>query len=96
VKKTENEDTYFRRYKRFIEHLYDTSRCYRDLVYLSKLVRMFIYIATGASILAVVLFNYPMATFEDIVQWLTKNSVGRLFAILIAFCLIIYGIEKPR
>jgi hypothetical protein len=96
VKKTENEDTYFRRFKRYIEHLYEHSRIYRDLVYLSRIVKMLIYFGTGLSIIVVVFFGKPMSSLEDIVTWMGHTYYGRLIAIFIAFSLMIYGIEKLR
>jgi hypothetical protein len=91
-----SEDTYFRRFKRYIENLYDHSRIYRDLVYVSKLVKMLIYFITGLSIIVVVFLGKPMASLEDIVTWMGHTSFGRIIAIFIAFSLMIYGIEKLR
>lgn len=93
--KTE-EETLFKRYKKFLENLYEESRIYRDLVYLSKIVRMIIYIATGVSIIFVVFFGKPLASLEYLVQWMSKTLIGRIIAVLVALCLIIYGLEKPR
>jgi hypothetical protein len=96
VKKAENEDTYFRRFKRFIERLYEHSRIYRDLVYLARIVKMLIYFGTGLSIIIVVFFGKPMGSLEDLVNWMSHTSYGRLIAIFIAFSLMIYGVEKLR
>ncbi|MCX6821881.1 MAG: hypothetical protein NTW30_03830 [Candidatus Aenigmarchaeota archaeon] len=96
MQKTTEEETLFKRYKRFIENLYEESRLYRDLVYLSKFIRMFIYIVTGASIFIFVVLGKPMASFEDLIYLMTKTLYGRILALLIAFCFIIYGLERPR
>lgn len=93
--KTE-EETFFKRYKKFLEDLYEESRIYRDLVYLSRVVKMIIYIATGISIILVVFFGKPMATLEHITHWMSETLLGRIIAILVALSLIIYGLEKPR
>jgi len=91
-----DEETLFRRYKHFLENLYKDSRIYRDLVYLSRVVKMVIYVATGASIIAVVFFGKPMASLEYLVDWMSRTIIGRVIALLIALSLIIYGLEKPR
>ena len=96
MKKTENEDTYFRRFKRFIERLYQHSRIYRDLVYLSRVVKMLIYFGTGLSIIIVVFLGKPMGSLEDLVNWMSQTFYGRLIALFIAFSLMIYGVEKLR
>ncbi len=94
--KTTEEETVIKRYKKFIENLYKESRIYRDLVYFSKFMRMFIYIVTGASIFIFVVLGKPMASFEDLIYLMTKTLFGRVLALLIAFSMIIYGLEKPR
>jgi hypothetical protein len=94
--KSTEEESVFKKYKMLIENLYKESRLYRDLVYLSRFVRMFIYLATGASIFIFVVLGKPMASFEDLINLMTKTIYGRFIALLIAFSLIIYGLEKPR
>jgi hypothetical protein len=96
VKKKGNEDTYFRRFKRYIENLYDTSRTYRDLVYLSKIIKMMIYFGTGFSIILVIVLGKRMSSLEDLVNWMSQNYFGKFVAVLIAFGLMIYGLEKLR
>ena len=96
MERVKNEDTYFGRFKKYIENLYETSRTYRDLVYLSKVIKMMIYFGTGFSIILVIVFGKPMSSFEDIVNWMSQNYFGKLVAILIAFGLMIYGVEKIR
>ena len=94
-KKTE-EETAFRRYKKFIENLYEESRLYRDLVLLSRVVKMIIYVAVGVSIIAVVFFGKPMASLESLVYWMSRTIIGRIVALLFGLSLIIYGLEKLR
>jgi hypothetical protein len=96
MQKTTEEESAFRRYRRFLENLYDKSRLYRDLVYMSKVVRMSIYIITGVSIIIIALSGKPMATFDDLISLMTRTVYGRVLALLIAFSFIIYGLEKPR
>jgi len=94
--KTTEEESVIRRYRRFLENLYDESRIYRDLVYLSKVVRMLVYIVTGISIFVFVFSGKPIMTFENLVYVMTKTLSGRVIALLIGFCFIIYGLERPR
>jgi len=94
--KTTEEESVFRKYKRFLESMYQESRIYRDLVYLSRIVKMLIYVMTGASIFIFVVLGKPMTSFEDLINLMTKTMYGRILALLIAFSLIIYGLEKPR
>lgn len=95
-KKVADEDTIFIKYKNFLERLYDHSRIYRDLVYLSKFMRMILYVFLGVSILVVILFQKPMSSFESLIGWLIKTPIGKFVALFFALSLIIYGIEKPR
>ncbi len=96
MKKSDSEDTYFERFKRYIENLYEHSRFYRDLVYLSKIIKMMIYFGTGFSIILVIVLGKPMGSLEDLVNWMSQNYFGKFIAVLIAFGLMIYGIEKLR
>jgi len=96
VSNKENEDTYFRRFKKYIETLYETSRMYRDIVYLSRAIKMMIYFGTGFSIILVIVLGRPMSSLEDIINWMSQNYFGKFVAILIAFGLMIYGLEKLR
>ena len=90
------EEKLHRRVKKFLENLFKESRLYRDLVYLAKLVKMLIYLATGISIIVVVFLGKPFASLEDLVNWMGQTIFGRIIALFIAFCLIIYGLEKLR
>ena len=90
------EETIYRRVKRTLEDLFKESRFYRDLVYISKIVKMLIYFGTGISIIVVVFFGKPVGTLQDLVNWMSQTILGRLIAIFIAFSLIIYGLEKLR
>ena len=90
------EETIYRRVKKTLENLFKESRLYRDLVYISKLVKMLIYLGTGISIIIVVSLGKPFASLENLVNWMSQTIFGRLIAIFIAFCLIIYGLEKLR
>jgi hypothetical protein len=94
--KPTEEESFFKRYRKTLENLYDHSRIYRDLVYLSKVVTMFVYIVTGASIIIFTLLGKPMTTFDSLIFLMTKTIPGRILALLIAFCFIIYGLERPR
>jgi hypothetical protein len=95
-KKIAEEDTLFIKYRDFLEKLYDESRLYRDLVYLSKFARMILYVFLGVSILADIFFQGPIGSFENLIYWLTRTSVGKIVALFFAMSLIIYGIERPR
>jgi hypothetical protein len=57
---------------------------------------MLIYIITGSSIIIFALLGKPMTTFDDLIYLMTKTIAGRIIALLIAFCFIIYGLERPR
>jgi len=90
------EEKLQRRVKKTLEEWFKESRLYRNLVYLSKLVKMLIYLGTGISIIVVVFLGKPMASLDDIVNWMSQTIFGRIVAIFIALCLIIYGLEKLR
>ena len=94
--KLTDEETFFKRCKKTLEEWFKESRLYRDLVYISKLVKMLIYLGTGISIIVVVFLGKPMASLEDLVNWMSQTIFGRIIAIFIAFSLIIYGLEKLR
>ena len=91
-----DEETFFRKCEKTLEEWFKESRLYRDLVYLSKIVKMLIYLGTGISIIVVVFLGKPMTSLEDIVNWMSQTILGRIIAVFIAFCLIIYGLEKLR
>jgi hypothetical protein len=93
--KTTEEESFFKKYKKTIENLYEHSRLYRDLVYLSKVVRMSIYIIIGVSII-IALFRNSYTSFDDLIYLMTRTIIGKILALLIAFSFIIYGLEKPR
>jgi len=84
------------KYNRFIERIYENSKLYRDLVFFSRIVKMLIYVLTGASIIIVVLFGQPMASLEDLVSLMTRTLWGKVVALLVGLSLIVYGLEKPR
>jgi hypothetical protein len=90
------EETIYRRIKKTLEEWFRESRLYRDLVYLSKLVKMLIYLGTGISIIIVVFLGKPFASLEDLIHWMSQTFPGRIIALFVAFCLIIYGLEKLR
>jgi len=90
------EEKLHRRVKKTLEEWFKKSRLYRNIVYLSKLVKMLIYLGTGLSIIIVVFLGKPMGSLEDLVNWMGQTIFGRIIAIFIAFCLIIYGLEKLR
>jgi len=91
-----DEETFFNKVEKTLEKWFKKSRLYRDLVYLSKIVKMLIYLGTGFSIIIVVFLGKPFASLEDLVNWMSQTIFGRLIAIFIAFSLIIYGLEKLR
>lgn len=91
-----DEETFFRRVEKTLEKWFKKSRLYRDLVYLSKLVKMLIYLGTGVSILIMVFIGKPMGSLQDLLTWMTQTIPGRIIAVFIAFSLIIYGLEKLR
>ena len=93
--KATEEESFFKRYKKTLENLYDHSRVYRDLVYLSKVVRMSIYIVIGVSII-IAIFRNSYTTFDDLIYLMTRTIIGRILALLVGFSFIIYGFEKPR
>ena len=95
MSKITEEESFFKRYRKTLENLYDHSRVYRDLVYLSKVVTMLVYIVTGASII-IAIFKNSYTTFDDLIYLMTRTTIGRILAPLIAFCFIIYGLERPR
>lgn len=90
------EEKLHKRIKKTLEQWFKKSRFYRDLVYVSKLMKMLIYLGTGISILVVVFLGRPMSSLEDLVNWMSQTIFGRVVAIFIALCLIIYGLEKLR
>jgi len=90
------EETLFKRFKKTLEGWFKESRLYRDLVYMSKIVKMLIYLGTGISIIIVVFLGRPFASLEDLVNWMSQTIFGRIIALFVAFCLIIYGLEKLR
>ncbi len=90
------ERSFTEKYNRFIERVYENSRLYRDLVFFSRIVKMLIYVLTGASIIIVVLFGQPMASFGDLVSLMTQTLWGKVVALLVGLSLIVYGLEKPR
>lgn len=96
-KKRKNiEDGMVKEYKTFLERLYERSRIYRDLVFMSRVARMIIYLVLGISIIVLVLSGKPLVNIEKIIYWLSGNLIGRIIAIIFGVLLIIYGIEKPR
>ena len=90
------EETFFRKVKKTLEDLFKESRLYRDIVYLSKIIKMLIYLGTGISIIIVVFLGKPFASLEDLIHWMSQTFPGRIIALFVAFCLIIYGLEKLR
>jgi len=90
------EEKLHRRVKKTLEEWFKESRFYRDLVYISKLVKMLIYFGTGISIIVVVFLGKSMTSLNDIVNWMGQTILGRIIAVFIAFSLMIYGLEKLR
>ncbi len=91
-----DEQSFFDKVEKTLEKWFKKSRLYRDLVYLSKLVKMLIYLGSGVSILIMVFLGKPMGSLEDLLTWMTQTIFGRIIALFIAFSLIIYGLEKLR
>ena len=92
----DDEQSFFNRVEKTLEKWFKKSRLYRDLVYLSKLVKMLIYLGTGVSILIMVFWGKPVGSLQDLLTWMTQTVFGRIIAVFIAFSLIIYGLEKLR
>ena len=92
----DDEQSFFNRVEKTLEKWFKKSRLYRDLVYLSKIVKMLTYLGSGIMIIVVIFFGRPMASLEDLVNWMSQTIFGRIIAIFIAFSLIIYGLEKLR
>jgi len=95
-KKHRTEEEFAEEYKTFLEKLYERSRIYRNLVFMSRIARMIFYLIFGVSIIFVVLSGKPIVTIERIIYWLSGNTIGKILAVVFGFLLIIYGIEKPR
>jgi len=96
VKNVCKEDKVVEEYKTFLEKLYERSRLYRDLVFLSRIARMLFYLILGISVIFVALSGKPLVTIEKIVYWLSEHTLGKIITVIFGFLLIIYGIEKPR
>lgn len=94
--KITEEEKSWRKYKKFLESLYKESRIYRDLVFLSRIIKMFIYIGTGLSIIGLVIFEKPVTSLENLIYWLSGTIIGKIIALFVGLSLIIYGLEKPR
>ncbi len=95
-KKHDIEEEVVEEYKDFLEKLYDRSKIYRNLVFMSRVARMIFYPILGDSIIFVVLSGKPLVTTEKIIYTLSSHPVGKILAVIFGFLLIIYGIEKPR
>ena len=91
-----DEQSFFNRVEKTLEKWFKKSRFYRDLVYLSKIVKMLIYLGTGVSILVMVSIGKPMGSLQDLLNWMSQTIPGRIIAVFIAFSLIVYGLEKLR
>ena len=92
----DDEQSFFNKVEKTLEKWFKKSRLYRDLVYLSKIVKMLTYLGSGIMIIVVAFLGRPMASLEDLVNWMSQTIFGRIIAIFIAFSLIIYGLEKLR
>lgn len=85
-----------KKYSKKIEKLYEKSKIYKSLVQLSRMTKMALYLILGGSIFFVSISGSRIMNVDDIVFWLTSNSLGRIAAALLGILLMIYGIEKPR
>lgn len=85
-----------REYKTVLEHFYEKHRWYQYLVFMSRIVRMSLYVLLGTSVVLFVINKGRLQTFESFVYDLVATPLGKIAALIFGILLIIYGIEKPR
>lgn len=96
MKKAEYEEKIITEYKTALSKFYEKHKWYQDLVFLSRIARMLLYMLLGFSIIVFVINGGEIRTFEELIYELVSFPLGKIAALIFGFLLIIYGIEKPR